>query len=159
MTIDTRATRIFPSHAQVRKFLSVAETFCAMSTPPCSALAGGLGTPGFAGEASSAQSPSNALSAVAFEDSLVSQVGSSLPSGTLVQGGFVLVDGAGPSPHGGSIRDTRSGSTPLIGRVSVGMGRTPPRSGSVQGVVGAGEVAAHQSSRSEGTVSGIAVIS
>ena len=37
------------------------------------------------------------------------------------------------------------------------MGRTPPRSCSVRGVVGA-EVAAHQSSRNEGIVSGIAVI-
>ena len=41
--------------------------------------------------------------------------------------------------------------------VSVGVGHTP-RSGSVRGVVGAGEVAAHQSSRNEGSVSGIAVI-
>ena len=38
----------------------------------CSALAGDFGTPGFAGEISSSQSPSNALSAVAFEDTLVS---------------------------------------------------------------------------------------
>ena len=39
------------------------------------------------------------------------------------------------------------------------MGRTPPRSCSVWGVVGAGEAAAHQCSRNEGIVSGIAVIS
>ena len=51
------------------------------------------------------------------------------------------------------VRD-RSGSTSVLGRISVGVGRTPPRSGSAQGVVGA-EVAAHQSSRNEG----IAVIS
>ena len=110
---------------------------------PCSALAGGLGTPGFAGEAGSAQSTSNALSAVAFEDALVSRVRSSLPPGALVpggEGGFVLVDGAGPSPQGGSIRDTRSRST---SGVSVGVGCTPPRSCCVWGVVGAGEVAAH----------------
>ena len=71
------------------------------------------------------------------------------------------MDGEGPSSQGGSIRDTRSGSTPvgLLGHVSVGVGRTPPRSGSVRGVVGAGKVAAHQSSRNEGIVSGIAVIS
>ena len=34
MTIDTRAARIFPSLVRVEKFLSVAETFCAMSAPP-----------------------------------------------------------------------------------------------------------------------------
>ena len=34
MTINTGATRIFPSLARVEKFLSVAETFCAMSAPP-----------------------------------------------------------------------------------------------------------------------------
>ena len=39
------------------------------------------------------------------------------------------------------------------------MGRAPPRSCSVQDVVGVGEVAAHQSSRNEGIVSGIAVVS
>ena len=129
---------------------------------PRSALAGGLGTPGFAGEASSSQSPSNALSAVAFEDSLVPRVRSSLPPSTLVpggEGGFVLVDGAGPSPHSGSIRDTRSGSTPVLGRVSVWVGHTPSQSCYVRGVVGAGKVAAHHSSRNEGIVSGTAVIS
>ena len=33
-TIDTGAAGIFPSHALVEKFLSVAETFCTMSAPP-----------------------------------------------------------------------------------------------------------------------------
>ena len=129
---------------------------------PRSALAGGFGSPGFTGETSSSQSTSHALSAVVFEDALVPRVGSSLPSDALVPGGergFVLVDGEWPPSQGGSIWDTLSGSTPVLGRVSVGVGRTPPRSGSVQGVVGAGEVAAHESSRNEGTVSGIAVIS
>ena len=81
---------------------------------PCSALAGGFGSPGFAGETGSSQSTSNALSAVAFEDALVSRVGSSLPPGAFVPGGergFVLMDGEGPSSQGGSIRDTRSRST------------------------------------------------
>ena len=45
--------------------------FCTMSALPRSALAGGFGLPGFAGEASSSQSTSNALPAVAFEDALV----------------------------------------------------------------------------------------
>ena len=116
---------------------------------PRSALAGGFGSPGFAGEVGSSQSPSNALSAVAFEDALVPQVRFSLPPGASVpegEGGFVLVDGEEPPSQGGSIRDTRSRSTPVLGRVSVGVGLTPPRPGSVRGVVGAGEVAAHHSS-------------
>ena len=68
------------------------------------------------------------------------------------------MDGEGPS-QGGSIQDIRSMSTPVLGRISVEVGRTPPQLGSVRGVVGAGEVAAHQSSQNEGIVSGIAVIS
>ena len=166
LTIDIGAARIFPSHARVEIFLLVAETFCTMSVPPPppthSALAGGFGTPGFAREVGSSQSTSNALSAVAFEDALISRVGSSLAPGTTVLGGereFVLVDVERPSSQGGSIRDTRSGSTPVLGRVLVGVGHTPPRPCRVRGVVGAGEVAAHQSSRNEGIVSGIAVIS
>ena len=59
---------------------------------------------------------------------------------------------------GGSIQNTSSHSTPVLGRLSVGMGRTAPRPGSIRGVVGAGEVAAHQSPGNEGFVSGIAVI-
>ena len=128
---------------------------------PSSALADGLGIPGFAGEIGSSQSTSNALSAVAFEDALVSRVGSSLAPGTSVPGGereFVLVDGERPSSQGGSIRDSRSGSTPILRRVSVGVGSTP-RSCRVRYLVGAGEVAAQQSPRNEGNVSGVAVIS
>ena len=69
-----------------------------------------------------------------------------------------MVDGAGPSFQGGSIRDTGSGSAPVFGRISVGVGHTP-RLCRVRGVVRAGEVVAHQSSRNEGNVFGIAVIS
>ena len=78
---------------------------------PSSALAGALGSPGFAGEAGPARSPSNALPAVAFEDALAPRVRFSFPSGAPAPGcvgGPVLVDGAGPSSHGGSIRDTCS---------------------------------------------------
>ena len=101
-------------------------------------------------------------STLAFEGALVARVRFSLPPGAPVPGGegrFVLVDGEEPPSQGGSIQDTHSGSTPVLGCVSVGVGRTPPRPGSVRGVVGAGEVAAHQSSRNEGIVSGTAVIS
>ena len=129
---------------------------------PRSALAGGLGTPGFTREIGSSQSTSAALSAVAFEDTLVSRVRSSLAPDTTVprsERGFVLVGDERPSSQGGSIRDTRSRSTPVLGRVSVGVGCTPPRSCRVRDVVGAGEVPAHQPSRNEGNVSGVAVIS
>ena len=34
MTIDTGASKVFPSLARVEKFLSVAERFCAMESPP-----------------------------------------------------------------------------------------------------------------------------
>ena len=128
---------------------------------PRSPLAGDFGATGFAGEVGPARSTSNVLSAVAFEDSLVSRIRSALPPGTPVpggEGGSILVDGVGTS-HGGSIRDTCSGSTSVLRRISVEVRRTPPRSVCVRGVVGGGEVIAHQSSRNEGNVSGIAVIS
>ena len=86
MTIDTGAARIFPSHVLVKKFVGGGDVLCCVRSPR-SALAGGFGSPGFAGEASSSQSTSNVLSAVAFEDTLVSRVGSSLPSGAFVPGG------------------------------------------------------------------------
>ena len=60
---------------------------------------------------------------------------------------------------GGSIRDTCSGSSPVFGHVLFGVGRSPPRSTRVRGVVGPGEVAAHQSSRNEGAVLGLSVVS
>ena len=65
--------------------------------------------------------------------------------------GPVLVDGEGPFVDGGSIRDTCSGSSPVFGCVLFGVGRSPSRSTRVRGVVGPGEVDAHQSSRNEGS--------
>ena len=65
--------------------------------------------PCFAGEACSAQSSSHGLPAVACADALVSRVGSSLATGTVVPvdaGGSVFVDGAGPS----SLRGFRLGT-------------------------------------------------
>ena len=61
------------------------------------------------------------------------------------------MDGEGPSVDGGLIRDTCSGSSPVFGPVFFGMGRSPSRSTRVQGVVRPGEVAAHLSSRNEGS--------
>ena len=43
--------------------------------------------------------------------------------------------------------------------VLFGVGRSPPRSARVRGVVGPGEVVAHQSSRDEGTILGSSDIS
>ena len=34
MTIDTEAGKVFPFLARVEKFLTVAESFCAMDSPP-----------------------------------------------------------------------------------------------------------------------------
>ena len=124
---------------------------------PSSALAGDPGSPGFALEAGSSRSPSDALLAVASEGALVPRVRPSLTSGGLATGGEtgpVLVDGEGSSVDGGSIRDTCAGSSPAFGRVLFGVGRSPPRSTRVRGVVRPGEVVTHQSSRNEGPLSG-----
>ena len=117
---------------------------------PSSALAGDLGSPGFAGAVGSSRSTSDALLAVASEVPVVPRVRPSLASGGFAGGsetGSVLVDGEGSPVSGGSIRDACSGSTPVFGRVFVGLGCSPPRSKRVRGVVRPGEVVAHQSSR------------
>ena len=124
---------------------------------PSSALAGDLGSPGFAGAVGSSRSTSDALLAVASEVPVVPRVRPSLASGGFAGGsetGSVLVDGEGSPVSGGSIRDACSGSTPVFGRVFVGLGCSPPRSKRVRGVVRPGEVVAHQSSRNEGPVPG-----
>ena len=121
---------------------------------PGSALAGDPWSPGFARAAGSSRSPSDAHSSVASEGALVPRVRPSLSSGVFATGsetGSVLVDGEGPSVDGGSIRDSCSGSSPVIGRVLFGVGRSSSRSTRVRGVVRPGEVAAHQSSRNEGS--------
>ena len=127
-----------------------------------SALAGDPRLPGFTQVAGSSWSPSDALSAVASEGALVPRVRPSLSSGAFAAGsetGSVLVDGEEPSFDGGSIWDTSSGSSPVFGRVLLGVGRPPPRSTHIRGVVGPGEVAAHQSSQDEGAVLGPSVVS
>ena len=64
------------------------------------------------------------------------------------------MDGEGSSFDGGSIRDTYSGSSSVFGRVLFGVGRSPPRSTRVRGVVRPGKVVTHQSSLDEGSVLG-----
>ena len=149
MTIDTEAVKVFPSLARVEKFLTVAESFCTVD-----ALAGDPRSPGFARAAGSSRSPSDAHFTVASEGALVPRVRPSLTFSALATGsetGSVLVDGEGSSVDGGSIWDTCAGSSPVFGRVLFGMGRSPSRSTRVRGVVRPGEVAAHQSSRNEGS--------
>ena len=112
--------------------------------------------------AGSSRSPSDALSAVASQGALIPRVRLSLSSGAIAPGsekGSVLVDGEEPSFDGGSIRDTCSGSSPVFERVLFGVGRSSPRSTRVRSVVGPGKVAAHQSSRDEGSVLGLSVVS
>ena len=152
MTIDTKAGKVFPSGAS-REIPDCCGELLYHGCSPSSALAGDPRSPGFAQAAGSSRSPSDALIAVASEGALVPRVRPSLSSDALATGsetGPVLVDGEGPSVDGVSIRDTCSGSSPVFGSVLFG-GRSPPRSTRVRGVVGPGEVAAHQSSRNEGS--------
>ena len=111
MTIDTEAGKVFLSLARVEKFLTVAESFCAMDAPPGSALAGDPWSPGFARAAGPSLLPSDAHSPVVSEGALVPRVRPSLSSDVVATGsetGPVLVDGEGPSLDGGSIWDTCS---------------------------------------------------
>ena len=131
-------------------------------TLPWLSLEGDSRSPGFARAAGSSRSPSDALSAVASQGALVPRVRPSLSSGAIAPGsetGSVLVDGEEPPFDGGSIWDTFSGSSPVFGHFLFGVGRSPPRSTHVRGVVRPGKVAAHQSSRDEGSVLGPSVVS
>ena len=124
-------------------------------------MTGAVEAPLIAGEAGSSRASLNALLAVVFENPLVPRVGSSLSPGASVAGGGggpVLVDGEGSPSHGGSFRDACSGSSLVFGRISVGVGRTPPRLVCVRGVVGAGEFFAHKSPGDEGPVPGLAAL-
>ena len=157
MTIDTGAGKVFPSLARVEKFLTVAERFCSMQSPPAQLWQVVLGHLASLERLVASRSTSDALLAVASEVPVVPRVRPSLASGGFAGGGetgSVLVDGEGSPVSGGAIRDTCSGSTPVFGRVFVGLGCSPPRSKRVRGVVRPGEVVAHQSSRNEGHVLG-----
>ena len=96
---------------------------------PGPAVTGDSRSPGVAGAVGSSRSSSDALLAVASEDALVPRVRPSLASGGFAGGsetGSVLVDGEGSPVDGGSIRDTCAGSSPVFGRVFVGVGCSPP---------------------------------
>ena len=154
MTIDTEADKVFPSLARVEKFLTVAESFCTMDAPRAQLWQVILG------HLASLERlvPHGRLRMRSLQWHLKAHWSPksrpSLSSSALATGsetGPVLVDGEGPSLDGGSIRDTCSGSSPVFGRALFGMGRSPSRSTCVRGVVRPGEVAAHQSSRNEGS--------
>ena len=156
MTIDTGAGKVFPSLARVEKFLTVAERFCSMQSPPAQLWQVILG------HLASLERlvPHGRLRMRSLQWHLKSQWSpeSDPPRFRWLCGGSetepVLVDGEGSPVSGGSIRDTCSGSSPVFGRVFVGLGCSPPRSKRVRGVVRPGEVVAHQSSRNEGPVPG-----
>ena len=160
MTIDTGAGKVFPSLAREIPIGSGEILFHAISPGP--AVAGDSRSPGVAGAVGSSRSSSDTLLAVAAEDALVPRVRPSLASGGFAGGsetGSVLVDGEGSPVDGDSIRDACAGSSPVFGRVFVGVGCSPPQSKRVRGVVRPGEVAAHQSSRNECPVPGSSGIS
>ena len=159
MTIDTGAARIFLSLAPVEKFLSVAETFCTMSAPPAWLWQVVLG------HLASLERlvPHSRLRMCSLQWHLKTHWSP--------KSGPPLL----PVPLSREVRENLSWwmvRDHLLKGVRFG---TPDpdlhlysdasRSewgahlDRVRGVVGAGEVAAHQSSRNEGNVSGVAVIS
>ena len=162
MTIDTGAGKVFPSLARVEKFLSVAERFCSMQSPPAQLWQVVLGHLALLERLV----PHGRLRMRSLQWHLKTQWSSesdppslpvALPEEARRDLSWWMV-----KDHlltGGSIRDTCAGSSPVFGRVFVGVGCSPPRSKRVRGVVRPGEVAAHQSSRNEGPVSGSSGIS
>ena len=144
MTIDTEAGEVFPSLARVEKFLTVAESFCTMDAPTAQlwqVIPGHLAL-------LERLVPHSRLRMRSLQRHLKAHWSpESVPPSLPV-----------PLPweverdlrHGGSIRDTCSGSSPVFGRVLFGVERSPPRSARVWGVVRPGKVVAHQSSRDEG---------
>ena len=162
MTIDTGTARIFPALTRVEKFLSVAESFHALSAPPAQlwqVLLRHLNSlemliPHSRLRMSSLQwHLKTHWSPESDHPSLL------VPLFWEVREGLSCWMVRDHLLKGDSIWDTSSRSTPVLGCVSVGVGLTPPRSCRVRGVVGAGEVITHQSFRDEGNVFGIAVIS
>ena len=162
MTIDTGAGKVFPSLARVEKFLSVAERFCAMESPPAQLWQVILGylaslerlVPHCRLRMRSLQWQ---LKTHWSPESDPPSLPVALPEEARRDLSWWIV-----RDHlltGGSIRDTCAGSSPVFGRVFVGVGRSPPRSKRVRGVARPGEVAPHQSSRNEGPLPGSSGIS
>ena len=162
MTIDTEAGNVFPSLARVEKFLTVADNFCSMDAPPAQlwqVILGHLASlerlvPHGRLRMSSLQWH---LKAHWSPESDPPSLPVPLPQEVRRDLSWWMV--RDHLSTGVSIRDTCSGSSPVFGLVLFGVGRSPPRSTRVRGVVGPDEVAAHQSSRDEGAVLGPSVVS
>ena len=151
MTIDTSAGRVFPSLARVEKFLTVAERFCSMQSPPAQLWQVVLG------HLASLERlvPHGRLRMRSLQWHLKSQWSPESDPPSLP---VALPEEARRDLSWWMVRDhllvgVRFG-TPVFGRVFVGLGCSPPRSKRVRGVVRPGEVVAHQSSRNEGHVLG-----
>ena len=71
MTIDTEAGKVFPFLARVEKFLTVAESFCSMTSPLAQLWQVVPGSPGIARASGPSRSTLDALSAVASQGALV----------------------------------------------------------------------------------------
>ena len=144
---------VFPSLTRVEKFLMVAESFCTMDAPPARLWQVILG------HLASLERlvPHGRLRMRSLQWYLKAHWSpeSDPPSLPVLLPREVrwdcLVDGEGPFVDWGTVRDTCSRSSPAFGRFLFGVGRSPPRSLRVLGVVGPGEVDAHQSSRNEGS--------
>ena len=157
MTIDTGAGKVFPSLARVEKFLTVAERFCSMQSPPAQLWQVILG------HLASLERlvPHGRLRMRSLQWHLKSQWSPESDPPSLP---VALPEEARRDLSWWMVRDhllvgVRFG-TPApdlhlySGRVFVGLGCSPPRSKRVRGVVRPGEVVAHQSSRNEGPVPG-----
>ena len=157
MTIDTGAGRVFPSLARVEKFLSVAERFCSMQSPPAQLWQVILGhLPSL-----ERLVPHGRLRMRSLQWHLKTQWSPESDPPSLP---VALPEEARWDLSWWMVKDHLftgvrfwapcAGSAPVFGRVFVGVGCSPPRSKRVRGVVRPGEVTAHQSSRNEGPLSG-----
>ena len=157
MTIDTGAGKVFPSLARVEKFLTVAERFCTMQSPPAQLWQVVLG------HLASLERlvPHGRLRMRSLQWHLKSQWSPESDPPSLP---VALPEEARRDLSWWMVRDhllvgVRFG-TPApdlhlySDASSSGLGCSPPRSKRVRGVVRPGEVVAHQSSRNEGHVLG-----
>ena len=151
MTIDIGAGKVFPSLARVEKFLTVAERFCTMQSPPAQLWQVILG------HLASLERlvPHGRLRMRSLQWHLKSQWSPESDPPSLP---VALPEEARWDLSWWMVRDhllvgVRFG-TPVFGRVFVGLGCSPPRSKRVRGVVRPGEVVAHQFSRNEGPLPG-----
>ena len=161
MTIDTGAGKVFPSLARVEKFLSVAERFCSMQSPPAQLWQVILG------HLASLERlvPHCRLRMRSLQWHLKTQWSPESDPHSLP---VALPEEARRDLSWWMVKDhlltgvrfeTPALDLHLYSDVFVGVGCSPPRSKRVRGVVRPGEVAAHQSSRNEGPVPGSSGIS